>query len=177
MDQFLLRRGDFIARGHQSVHKNSYSKGQDEMFEVKTPAQATLKYILYLSTGAFKESKTWIFSLMQMAPTSEILSTEHLADHTASPQIQSNYRNPPAERWSGEAAAEKHQPLLHKASSKFVQSKQFLSSSARLTLLIGWMCDVVLLERLSWTARLQRHHLKVIHWAEFLTSSLISSII
>lgn len=59
----------------------------------------------------------------------------------------------------------------------FVQSKQFLSSLVRLTLLIGWMCDVLVLKRRSWTAWVQRLHLKAIHWAEFLTFLLISSII
>lgn len=111
---------------------------------------------------------------MQITPTSEKLTTER-ADQNSCTVNPIKISQPPTERWSGEAVAGKHQPFLHKARPKFVQSRQFPSSSVKLTLLIGRMCDVVLLERLSWTAAcLQRQHLKVIHWAEFLTSRLIS---
>lgn len=108
-----------------------------------------------LCTGlnaTFNECKTWMWTVLsrvgQIVPAPEALSIEYLADHTASKILQ----HPPTQRkWSGEAAAaaEKHQPLLHKARSKFGQLKQFLSSLVRLTLLIGWMCEVVALERLS----------------------------
>lgn len=107
--------------------------------------------------------------LTQITPTLEILNTFLTTQlHRKSNQKTASPPPPPAETWRG--TVRKHPPLLHKSQSTFVQLKQCLSCLVGLTY---WSDERVMfcgvLERLSWTACLQRHHLKAIHWVDFLT--------
>ena len=121
-------------------------------------------------------------------PNSPPPRPEHPAHHTAAPRTQSKHgtHTPPPPRRGGEAVAEKPQPFLHTATSKSVQSRRFLSSSARLTSSIGlnvWCCAFLFFFSSS-RKRLRSDGApsKAPTWKwfieqNFLTSQLISSII
>lgn len=140
---FLLGTLDFIVRGHITMHKNSYSKSQDETFGVKTQSCAVLTKInlsAQAETPLLRDTRDEYFPEQAHANRSNIRKTEHRIPRWPHSSAVNPIKimRPPVERWSGEAEAERHQPLTPQSSIQ-VCPVEAISLQLGEVNLIDWM--------------------------------------